>query len=155
MNDPESTQGRALSTGQIAAGGPEGDDRVSSGQSPHLEGPAEAGPAQQPTAPAQAVAGSPAGTSDQPRAQLPDDAQRQGMLTQWKEIQARFVDEPRAAVHDADALVAEFMQRLTTMFASERQQLESRWSGGDDVSTEDLRHSLRQYRSFFERLLAA
>jgi hypothetical protein len=28
-------------------------------------------------------------------------------------------------------------------------------AGGDDVSTEDLRHSLRRYRSFFERLLAA
>jgi hypothetical protein len=77
------------------------------------------------------------------------------MLTQWKEIQAKFVDEPRAAVQDADALVAEFMQRLATMFAGEREQLESRWTDGDDVSTEDLRHSLRQYRSFFERLLAA
>lgn len=28
-------------------------------------------------------------------------------------------------------------------------------AGGDDVSTEDLRHGLRRYRSFFERLLAA
>lgn len=152
MNDPESTQDRALSTGQIAAAGSEGDDRVSSGQPGYLEGPAEAGPAEQPIAPAQAVADGP---SDQARAQLLDDAQRQGMLAQWKEIQARFVDEPREAVHDADSLVAEFMQRLATMFATERQQLESRWSGGGDVSTEDLRHSLRQYRSFFERLLAA
>ena len=74
---------------------------------------------------------------------------------QWKEIQAEFVDEPRKAVQDADALVAELMQRLAQMFASEREQLESRWSSGGDVDTKDLRHGLRQYRSFFERLLAA
>lgn len=45
--------------------------------------------------------------------------------------------------------------RLAQTFASERDQLESRWSGGQDVSTEDLRNGLRRYRSFFERLLAA
>jgi hypothetical protein len=61
----------------------------------------------------------------------------------------------RRAVQDADALVADLMQRLARMFASERGQLESRWAGGDDVSTEDLRRGLRRYRSFFERLLAA
>ena len=77
------------------------------------------------------------------------------ILVQWKDIQAEFVDEPRKAVQDADALVAELMQRLAQMFASEREQLESRWSGGEDVSTEDLRRGLRRYRSFFERLLAA
>jgi hypothetical protein len=65
------------------------------------------------------------------------------------------VDEPRKAVQEADALVAELMQRLAQTFAAEREDLESRWSGGDDVSTEDLRHGLRRYRSFFERLLAA
>ena len=77
------------------------------------------------------------------------------ILARWKDIQAEFVDEPKSAVHDADALVADLMQRLAQMFASEREQLESRWASGDDVSTEDLRHSLRRYRSFFERLLAA
>ncbi len=76
-------------------------------------------------------------------------------MARWKDIQAGFVDEPRAAVHDADVLVADLMQRLAQMFASERKQLESRWAGGNDVSTDDLRHSLRRYRSFFERLLAA
>jgi hypothetical protein len=73
---------------------------------------------------------------------------------QRKEIQAEFVDEPRKAVQDADGLVAELMQRLAQMFASEREQLESRWAGGGDVDTEELRHGLRRYRSFFERLLA-
>ena len=47
------------------------------------------------------------------------------------------------------------MQRLAVMFATERAELENRWAGGDQVSTEDLRQGLRRYRSFFERLLAA
>ena len=95
------------------------------------------------------------GTGGQSHAQLLEDQELQGMLAQWKDIQAEFVDEPKIAVQEADALVAELMQRLTQMFASEREELESRWAGGDDVSTEDLRRGLRRYRSFFERLLAA
>ena len=47
------------------------------------------------------------------------------------------------------------MQRLAAMFATERAELEERWAGGHQVSTEDLRQGLRRYRSFFERLLAA
>ena len=46
-------------------------------------------------------------------------------------------------------------QRLAVMFATERAELETRWAGGNQVSTEDLRQGLRRYRSFFERLLAA
>ena len=72
----------------------------------------------------------------------------------WDEIQARFVDEPRDAVQQADALVSETTQRLNTMFAEERARLEHDWSHQGDVSTEDLRQALRRYRSFFERLLA-
>jgi hypothetical protein len=92
---------------------------------------------------------------DEPRAQLLEAAELQGVVQRWKEIQAQFVDEPRSAVRDADALVADLMQRLARMFATERETLESRWASGADVSTEDLRQGLKRYRSFFERLLAA
>jgi len=74
--------------------------------------------------------------------------------SRWDEIQARFVDEPRDAVQQADALVSETTQRLTSVFAEERARLEHDWAQKGDVSTEDLRQSLRRYRSFFERLLA-
>jgi hypothetical protein len=149
MNDPERTEGRTLSTEQIAAAGAEREDRASTSQDP-LPAPAEQSvPAQQ------AAPGSDPGAGDQPRAQLLEDNELQNLLVQWKDIQAEFVDEPRKAVQAADALVAELMQRLAQMFASEREQLESRWAGGEDVSTEDLRRGLRRYRSFFERLLAA
>jgi hypothetical protein len=103
----------------------------------------------------QAAAGAGPGPGEQPPAQLLADDELQSIHARWKDIQAEFVDEPRRAVQDADALVADLMQRLARMFASEREQLESRWATGNDVSTEDLRHSLRRYRSFFERLLAA
>ena len=92
---------------------------------------------------------------DQPYAQLIESHEMQRILGQWKDIQADFVDGPRKAVQDADALVAEVMQRLAQTLTNEREQLESQWAGGDDVSTEDLRRCLRLYRAYFERLLAA
>ena len=73
---------------------------------------------------------------------------------QWDQIQTGFVDEPRKAVEDADALVAAAMKRLAEVFASERSQLEGQWDRGDNVSTEDLRLALQRYRSFFGRLLS-
>jgi len=73
--------------------------------------------------------------------------------TRWTDIQTGFVDEPRRAVEQADALVAEVIKRLANSFAEERSKLEGQWGRGDDVSTEDLRLSLRRYRSFFDRLL--
>jgi hypothetical protein len=90
-----------------------------------------------------------------PRTSLLEDGELRSITTRWKDIQAEFVDEPTKAVQEADALVAELMQRLAAMFATERGELEKRWAGGNQVSTEDLRQGLRLYRSFFERLLAA
>ena len=77
-----------------------------------------------------------------------------GYRTRWGAIQTGFVDEPRKAVEEADALVAEVMQRLAAVFADERKRLESQWERNDQISTEDLRQAMRRYRSFFERLLA-
>jgi hypothetical protein len=98
-------------------------------------------------------------TADEPRhdeeaALLPDDqgAEFQG---RWESLQVTFVDDPREAVSNADALVAELMQRLADGFAQERERLEGQWSRGEDVSTEDLRVVLQRYRSFFRRLLSA
>ncbi|MGH3156335.1 MAG: hypothetical protein ACRDNF_07165 [Streptosporangiaceae bacterium] len=101
----------------------------------------------------QALARSPRG--DEPRDQLLGPDELEDIVNRWRDIQASFVDEPGKAVKDADNLVAELMQQLARMFASQREQLESTWSAGDSVSTEDLRQGLQRYRSFFERLLAA
>jgi hypothetical protein len=82
-----------------------------------------------------------------------DEAER--YESRWEEIQASFVDQPRAAVEQADRLVADLMQGLAAGFSDERERLEQQWDSGDDVSTEDLRVALTRYRSFFGRLLSA
>ena len=76
------------------------------------------------------------------------------LRSQWTDIQAGFVDEPRRAVERADGLVADAIKRLAETFANERAQLEGQWDRGGDVSTEDLRQALQRYRSFFSRLLS-
>lgn len=81
-------------------------------------------------------------------------AEAAGYRTQWDAIQTGFVDEPRRAVQEADALVALVIQRLSEVFADERGALEHQWDRGDEISTEDLRVALRKYRSFFGRLLS-
>jgi polyhydroxyalkanoate synthesis regulator phasin len=98
--------------------------------------------------------GEAAGDADALEPLLGDD-EAGSFRERWHKVQASFVDEPRTSVEQADALVAELMQRLAETFAEEREQLESQWSRGEDVSTEDLRVALQRYRSFFERLLAA
>lgn len=92
-------------------------------------------------------------TNGKPVALLPDQ-EIDDFQSRWNGIQTGFVDEPRSAVEDADALVAELMKHLAELFADERTQLEDQWNRGDDVSTEDLRLTLQRYRSFFTRLLA-
>jgi len=74
--------------------------------------------------------------------------------TKWQTIQTSFVDEPRKAVTDANALVDAAISRLTQIFTDERNRLEHEWDRGDSVSTEDLRVALRRYHAFFDRLLS-
>jgi len=71
----------------------------------------------------------------------------------WESVQVGFVDDPRQAVGDADALVSSVIDDLAEGFRRQRQRLESRWSEGEDASTDDLRESFQRYRDFFERLL--
>jgi hypothetical protein len=73
--------------------------------------------------------------------------------TRWLAIQSKFVDDPGASVKQADELVADVIQNVTRNFADRRGTLEQQWNGGAQASTEDLRIALKQYRSFFDRLL--
>lgn len=95
--------------------------------------------------------------SDENQAELSplfsEETERQ-FRTQWHDIQTGFVDEPRRAVEEADELVARLMQQLAQSFSNQRTSLERQWEQSDKISTEELRVALRQYRSFFERLLA-
>ena len=96
----------------------------------------------------------PAATADEREPLLPPD-QSERFTTGWQEIQSSFVDQPRDAVAEAEALVADLMQRLAASFSNERARLEAQRDRGDDISTEDLRVALTRYRPFFDRLLSA
>src|SRR5215468_10699149 len=72
----------------------------------------------------------------------------------WNSIQTNFVDQPRKAVEDADNLVASAIKQIEEVFAAQSANLEKKWQGGDNVSTEDLRVSLQRYRDFFDHLLS-
>ena len=51
-------------------------------------------------------------------------------------------------------LVAQVMKSLAETFSNERAKLEAQMDQTDKASTENLRVTLRRYRSFFERLLS-
>jgi hypothetical protein len=115
-----------------------GDDRP---DSPYPDEPRDAAP----------TTGTAPETADAP---LLDDATAEPFSRRWTEVQARFVDDPRAAVRDADGLVAELMKTLAERFADHKSGLEEEWNRGDEPDTEHLRQALQQYRSFFDRLLS-
>jgi len=76
------------------------------------------------------------------------------LRSRWAGVQAAFVDNPKECVQEADHLVSDVVEQLTTGFAEARSRLEERWSRGQEASTEDLRVALMSYREFFDRLLA-
>ena len=88
------------------------------------------------------------------RAGLFEEDRAKELQRRWSDVQARFVDDPPAAVKSADGLVDEVIRDLSALFSDERSKLEAEWGKDREVSTEDLRQALRRYRSFFERLLS-
>jgi len=123
-------------------------------RAPAYPGEGDAAPVRKPSEPPAETAGAPAENTAADRApQLLTSQDEESFRARWQEIQSQFVDDPRDAVHTADALVADVMQKLAATFAHHKQELEGQWDRGEQVNTEDLRTALRQYRSFFNRLL--
>jgi hypothetical protein len=71
----------------------------------------------------------------------------------WEAIQQGFVDDPRSAVTDADSLVSDVLDKLSTAFDEQHGRLEAQWNEGEP-DTEELRSALQRYRDFFDRLLS-
>jgi hypothetical protein len=69
----------------------------------------------------------------------------------WDGVQAAFVDEPREAVEQADELVASTIKKLSEAFNEARNNLAGQ-TRGNQVDTEDLRITLKKYRSLFQKL---
>ncbi|MEU3856162.1 hypothetical protein AB0F03_02060 [Streptomyces sp. NPDC028722] len=76
-----------------------------------------------------------------------------------REVVAGFVDEPKAAVEEADRALEEIAARFTEAVTKRRRTLRTSWEGGEDRGpgaggdTEQLRLALRDYRELAERLL--
>jgi predicted nucleic acid-binding protein len=102
---------------------------------------------------------------------LSADAQ-EAYARRWREVQARFVDQPATAVGDADTLigeamqergypVADFDQRAADLSVDHPEVVEdyraahaiALASSGQRAGTEDLRQAMIHYRALFERLI--
>jgi hypothetical protein len=97
---------------------------------------------------------------------VPDAAQ---FTTQWQEIQFRFVDDPRGSVTEAADVVAQVTAKMEAAIQErqraieERQQaiaeqqrsLRGRWGEGSNADTENLRETLRMYKTFLDQLIGS
>jgi hypothetical protein len=75
------------------------------------------------------------------------------LRTRWNSIQFQFVDSPCSAVEQGDALIADVIEQVTQSFSTIQNSLKQLWLNRDDISTEELRYTLQQYRSVLNRLL--
>jgi FtsZ-interacting cell division protein ZipA len=100
-----------------------------------------------------------------------EDADR--FANSWRSVQARFVDEPRTAVFDADRLIVDVMRargypvdndpnrRLDDLSVDHAHVVNHYRAGRDiavrhergDASTEDLRQAMVHFRALFEELV--
>jgi hypothetical protein len=97
------------------------------------------------------------------KTRIKDDAKLAPLFTQdvamdfrsrWDVVQRGFVDDPQAAVRAGDELVTQVIKSLAETFSNQRSELEKGLDEAEASTTENLRIALRQYRSFFERLLS-
>ncbi|MFJ5262453.1 hypothetical protein ACIQAC_18505 [Streptomyces sp. NPDC088387] len=103
---------------------------------------------------------------------LPDDV-RDRYARDWDHVQGEFVDRPKEAVHDADALVTSLMhergyptenvaQQFKDLSVEHADTLEhyraahevNRMSTEQEATTEELRGAMVHYRVLFDELLA-
>ncbi len=73
-----------------------------------------------------------------------------GFRNRWREVQLRFVDDPRDAADEAASLVDEAVDALTAALRQQRARL----GETEATDTEQLRLRIRAYRDFLDRLLA-
>lgn len=87
--------------------------------------------------------------SDDEAPQLLTEDEDRDFRDRWQGIQNQFVDDPRGAVHAANALVADVMQTLAGTFAQHKKDPEVQWGQGETDRHGGAAPGLRRYRSFF------
>jgi hypothetical protein len=119
------------------------------------EPPAAAGTAETQTQsrPGEAGGPLPGETMDERSDEMIVAADVERLQGQWHEMQAGFVDDPRKAVEEADALIGAAMAALTARFESQRRALTGGWRDAGTADTEELRMTLQRYRYIFDYLV--
>jgi hypothetical protein len=74
-----------------------------------------------------------------------------GVHGPWNEIQAMFVDDPRASIERAAGLVDDRVEQLIESVRERQRSMQSAWHG-DGAGTEELRVALQHYRTFWNDL---
>ena len=89
-----------------------------------------------------------------PFGKLWTDADVDGLRGRWRELQLRFIDDPREVAGEAERLVTEAVDALAAALTARKDAL-SDWrdAGGDGADTERLRTAVRRYRDLFDQLL--
>jgi hypothetical protein len=90
-------------------------------------------------------------TEPEPAPAVPLAANGANLSTRWPEIQAMFVDDPRASVQLAAGLVDDSVDALMVSLKKQQHSLLHAWQG-DDPGTEELRTTVQRYRTFWKRL---
>ncbi|RAO40921.1 hypothetical protein GAR06_05868 [Micromonospora saelicesensis] len=85
-------------------------------------------------------------------ATLLDTDTAQGFRDRWRDVQLRFVDDPQAAAGEAQSLVEEAIQALSSALAAQKNTLGG-WQDAGSADTEQLRMAVRNYRDFLDRVL--
>ncbi|MGW5579931.1 hypothetical protein [Micromonospora chokoriensis] len=85
-------------------------------------------------------------------ATLLDADTAQGFRDRWRDVQLRFVDDPHAAAGEAQSLVEEAIQALSSALAAQKTTLGG-WQDAGSADTEQLRMAVRNYRDFLDRVL--
>lgn len=88
------------------------------------------------------------------RTRLFEDEETEQFRTQWRDVQARFVDEPGTAVKDADSLLSSMLDELKSHIDEQKRTLDGGWDR-DTKDTEALRLAMQRYRSLFDQILSA
>lgn len=112
------------------------------------------GPAGTATSDSLATAGSTGATEENLTgpAALFDRETAQGFQDRWRDVQLRFVDDPKAAAGQAQGLVEEAIQALAAALAEQKNRI-SDWRDDGSADTEQLRQAVRGYRDFLNRVL--
>jgi hypothetical protein len=117
----------------------------------HSSADVPAGAAPAAAVPSVAVPGAPDAGPGRESPAASDSADSGGPAGRWPDIQAMFVDDPRASVEQAAGLVDDCVEALVVSVKERQHALLSDWQG-TGTDTEQLRTALQRYRAFWSRL---